>query len=652
MGGIGKTTLARQAYDYHSKTQHFDIIAWVTVSQNYSAQEFFSSLIVSSKSFEKEIREHSIEEMRLRVFQTLKGRRYLVVIDDMWSTNVWDDVKTYFPDDNKKSRIIVTTTLFDVADYVDPSGRHHHKMRLMEEEQSWDLLRKKVFTDGSCPPELVSIGKVIAKSCRGLPLAIVVTAGLLSAVDLHPGSWQDIAKKVNLPGTTIDEHIKEILSLSYTNLPHYLRPCFLYMGAFPEDYKIHVSKLIKLCLAEGFLEPRDNKSMEEWAEACFEKLVKRSLVLVNKRKSNGKIKSYSLHDFVRKMCIGKAELEKFPRTNISSLAIRSIIYFEDGGRLLGTLDSYKMLRALDALKAKFKTFPEEVIRLFHLRYLAFSYKSISSFPISKSISKVHNLQTLMVHSDKRSMIQPYRVHLPAEIWNMPNLRHLVSFVFGPLPNPPDVTSPLVNLQTLSVVTNLKCTEEILKMIPNLKKLGIFYDGERKNWPEYQLNNLFSLSQLEKLSITVKNRGDSLLEDLIFPTSLRKLTLRGCIISWENFGKVSWPNLQVLKLRSHACEGDIWETNEENFPELKVLLIETTNLQIWETESSHFPVLETLLLYGCEKLREIPDVIGEIDTLQLIEVDGTNKSLLESANRIREEQESYGNFGLQVRSYRS
>ena len=47
MGGIGKTTLARNAYDDRLTVEHFHIRAWITVSQNYSARRILSSLLVS-----------------------------------------------------------------------------------------------------------------------------------------------------------------------------------------------------------------------------------------------------------------------------------------------------------------------------------------------------------------------------------------------------------------------------------------------------------------------------------------------------------------------------------------------------------------------------------------------------------------------------
>ncbi|KAG8380351.1 hypothetical protein BUALT_Bualt06G0006500 [Buddleja alternifolia] len=109
---------------------------------------------------------------------------------------------------------------------------------------------------------------------------------------------------------------------------------------------------------------------------------------------------------------------------------------------------------------------------------------------------------------------------------------------------------------------------------------------------------------------------------------------------------SLPNLEIFKINNCSVEDCKWETNEGEFPRLKFLQIIDTNLHQWITESSHFPRLARLTLCNCQNLGDIPDVIGEIPTLELIEVYIKDKSLVESAKRIKEEQQSFGNDCLQ------
>ncbi|KAL0402623.1 UNVERIFIED_CONTAM: putative late blight resistance proteinR1B-14 [Sesamum latifolium] len=388
MGGIGKTTLSRNAYDDQLIMEHFQIRAWVKVSQDYSIQEILSNLLVSIKP--------SNELLAENVYKGLKGMRYLIVVDDVWSTKAWDDVKMIFPDDDNGSRIIVTTRLFDIATYAqNSSSSAPHEIHFLDEDQSWNLLRQMVFKQQDCPVELEKIGKLIARSCGGLPLAIVVIAGLLSTAARTQASWENIAENVNVAVTTNYEQFAKIFIFELHQLATTFETIF-----------------------------------EEEAEEYLEDLVKRSLVLVTKRKPNGKIKICGIHDLIRDLCIRKAEEEKFLHRyvgemlhenmkyqhrisivhfNLNSLhnmygsTIHAIICFQcrdsapAHSQYCSFLRNFRMLKILDVVNSARVHLLPEVFELFHLRYLAVDY----STQIPAAISNLQNLQTLIVHQGKR-----------------------------------------------------------------------------------------------------------------------------------------------------------------------------------------------------------------------------------------------------------
>ncbi|WMV23548.1 hypothetical protein MTR67_016933 [Solanum verrucosum] len=98
MSGIGKTTLARKAYDHLPIRYHFDILAWVTISQEFRCRNVLlealqciskKTNIVNSKNYDK----MDDNELADLVQKNLKGRRYLVVVDDIWSRDVWDSIR-------------------------------------------------------------------------------------------------------------------------------------------------------------------------------------------------------------------------------------------------------------------------------------------------------------------------------------------------------------------------------------------------------------------------------------------------------------------------------------------------------------------------------------------------------------------------------
>ncbi|XP_057767442.1 putative late blight resistance protein homolog R1B-16 [Salvia miltiorrhiza] len=681
MGGIGKTTLARYAYHDPLSVHRFDLCVWLTISQRFQLREILVSALCSLENLDEEAYHYADDELlKETLYKCLKGRRYLVVMDDMWDTDVWDDLRGIFPDDRNGSRIIVTTRELSVASYID--SLHPHQMQLMAVDQSWRLLKERVFGNGDCPLEFVEIGQVIAQNCRGLPLAVVVIAGVLSC----EANWEEIARNVSKVVHTNDEKFIEILSLSYEYLPGRLRPCFLYMGCFPEDYEINVSKLIRLWVAEGFLASNEAREMEELGYEYLEELVAKSLVLISKKGSDGKIRTVKIHDLVRGLCLRKCRDENFLCTidefsgsfpqgvensnrlsvfcNVSGSiemvsAMHTLLLFKHWAFI--SWKEFRLLKVFDALSVILEPSVEDISELIHLRYLGFK-----CLPLTKRLMiclnflyRLRDLQTLVVRISSLDVESLNKSCIVFEIWRMPQLRHVV-LLNGFLPDPPAGSLPCMeNLHTLSRVQDFKCSERMLEMMSNLKKLGIVYSYEgtyETGWSGYELHNLVHLHRLEKLSLYAEpypKLKDDLSHNIAFPVTLRKLSLSGCRLPWEDMRMIGvLPNLRVLKLRRRACFGTQWETREGEFCQLNVLLIDSTDLLEWVTESSHFPRLERLTLYECDNLREIPCGFGDIPTLELIEVDIKNTTMVESAKCIEEEQQSYGNEQLQVRFLKS
>ena len=136
MAGTGKTTLCRNIYGERFIKEHFYIRAWATISQEYSILEIFIAVLRQLKrEFHGSLSEDKLGEM---VYQYLFGRKYLIIMDDMWSTEAWDRVRRYFPDNKNGSRIVVTTRLSNLA--IELAGSNSVEMRLLDEANSWDLL--------------------------------------------------------------------------------------------------------------------------------------------------------------------------------------------------------------------------------------------------------------------------------------------------------------------------------------------------------------------------------------------------------------------------------------------------------------------------------------------------------------------------------
>ncbi|XP_022865522.1 putative late blight resistance protein homolog R1A-10 [Olea europaea var. sylvestris] len=695
MPGIGKTTFARKIYDHQRVQEIFHVRAWVTVSQNYDERKILLDLLESMKNLSGEMHNLETSDLKDKLHKNLKGRRYLIVIDDIWDTKVWNDVNRLFPVDQKRSRIILTTRLESVAVHVNSSRFALHRMRFLNDVESWNLFCKKVFGGDCCPGELYQTGTEIAKKCGGLPLAIVLVGGLLSKSNQTQSYWDHVAKNLSSVIASHDDQSSKILHLSYNNLPYHLRACFLYMGIFPEDYEILASKLVKLWTAGGFIETETNKSLEDVAEEYLLNLVERNLISVSKRSSEGKIKICKIHDLLREFCVREAKKESLFHvtdtslrdlpTNISTShitdpsirslpdkiislrrvsihpntqsnhrhayslptsAIRSVLNFDPTLFLSIEFLNSSLIRVLDTMNGNSSDFPTETVKLLNLRYLACLN---GAWELPSLRHELRNLQTLILSCMESSF------RLPLEIWRMPQLRHvhLDSVI---LPDPPtgsveeeNSLAVLHDLQSLSTVMNFKFVEDILRRIPNLKKLGILFDEIGEDWSDYCLNNLALLQNLEALKCLFNWPYKPFLQTIIFPPSLKKLTLRGCFLPWEDMTIIgSLEKLQVLKLKRKAFSGTVWEPKEGEFLQLKFLLLEENNLEYWNAESTHFPNLEHLILDNCQLLKEVPCDIGQILTLQKIELYYCRDSLVTSAKDIYEEQQDLGNEDFQVR----
>ncbi|KAL0318630.1 UNVERIFIED_CONTAM: Late blight resistance protein R1-A [Sesamum angustifolium] len=660
MGGMGKTTLARNLYDDSLVKDHFDVRAWVTISQTYLMHDVIQGLLADIGAVTK--KGNSFQDSTQILWKSLKGRRYLIVLDDMWTTEVWDDLKRIFPDDVNGSRIMLTTRLLDVAVYATDSFSPPHQICLLDEEKSWHLFCQEVFGQEDCPPEfqeLEDIGKMIARNCNGLPLATSVVGRLLANSTMTREFWGYIAENVNSVAIENDEHCSEILSLSYNHLPHHLKPCFLYFGAFRGNYEIPVTKLIKLWIAEGFLRPARSKSLEAAAEGYLNDLIDRNLVIVRRRGSNGKTRTCTMHDLLRDLCKKEAQNENFlhivnryskisPR-DMNNIPRRLIMHYDvtcfffdervcntmesttlitrsllcNGGILeaLPFYKSFRFLRVLDLVTTDIMEIPFDFLFLVNLRYLAFSYLNFPVLPYK--ISLFWKLQTLIAQDLRiiifRDSVGYYHKDTPPEIFHMAQLRHVqMSEIF--LPNPIDKENPIVlkDLETLSIIVDFICTEEVLRKFPNLKKLGVsYYTDSIEDWSAYNLKNLVRLSKLENLKCAFTwPPNETFLPNLNFPQSLKKLTLIGSKLSWKYMSIIgSLPHLEVLKLRRFAFTGEVWEPVEGEFCRLKFLLIEETNLVQWIAENTHFPCLEHLIIRQCPDLEAIPSSIGDIATLK-------------------------------------
>ena len=146
MGGLGKTTLARQVYYHPHIRHHFDCFAWASISQKCQARDVWEGILLklTSPTAEKrrEIKEMADGEISKALYNLQKEKRCLVVLDDIWTTLTWDCLKSAFPNVRSDSKLLFTTRKRDVASHADRNS-FLHEPKCFDANQSWELFANK-----------------------------------------------------------------------------------------------------------------------------------------------------------------------------------------------------------------------------------------------------------------------------------------------------------------------------------------------------------------------------------------------------------------------------------------------------------------------------------------------------------------------------
>ncbi|CAI0461775.1 unnamed protein product [Linum tenue] len=411
MGGVGKTTLAQLVYNDRRVEDCFNVKAWVCVSQEPSISKITKDILeeVTGGTFDG-----NFNQLQLELKGRLKGKKFLIVLDDVWNDKYadWDVLRRPLMTGVPGSVVLVTTRNESVASIMQTVPIYN--LKGLSCDDSWFLFVRHASRGGSATlhPNLEPVGKEIVGKCRGLPLAAKTLGGLMrskkDAVD-----WERICKS-NLWDLSNDE-ILPALYLSYHYLPSHLKRCFAYCAIFPKDYDFEKDELVYLWMAEGFIEQqsRGNKLMEELGDEYFNDLVSRSFF----QRSSVDPTGYVMHDLIN-------DLAKYVS---SEFCFR--LDCEDSCKINGRIRhlSYAITECNLAQKLRLRVLslshlrtltelPDSIGHLKHLRYLNLSATAIQYLPAT--LCGVYNMQTLILHQC-RELVQ-----LPNNLGRLINLRHL------------------------------------------------------------------------------------------------------------------------------------------------------------------------------------------------------------------------------------
>ncbi|URD73881.1 NB-ARC domain [Musa troglodytarum] len=503
-GGIGKTTLAQKLFNDGKIKASFRTTIWVCVSQEFSETDLLRNIVRGAGG------SHDGEQSKSRleplVESLLRGKKFLLVLDDVWDAQIWDDLlRNPLQRGAAGSRVMVTTRNAGIAWQM--KAAHVHEMKLLPPEDGWSLLCKKTtmnVEEERDAQDLKDTGMKIVEKCGGLPLAIKTIAGVLCKRGLNRSAWEEVLRSVAWSRTGLPEGVHGALYLSYQDLPSHLKQCFLYCGLFREDYEFRGSAIVRLWIAEGFVEARGDVSLEETGEQYYSELLHRSLL--QSQPLIPDYKNYSkMHDLLRSLghflsrdeSLFISDVQNEWRSGATPMKLRrlSIVASEtkdiqhlvslterhDSVRTLLVertsghaeaideyLKNFVRLRVLHLMDTKIEILPYYIGNLIHLRYLNVSYSRVTELP--ESICNLTNLQFLILERCLQL------TQIPHGIVRLVNLRTL-DCRWTPLESFPYRIGRLKHLNELrGFVVNTApgtCSLEELGSLQELKYLSIY-----------------------------------------------------------------------------------------------------------------------------------------------------------------------------------
>ncbi|XP_028119494.1 putative disease resistance RPP13-like protein 1 [Camellia sinensis] len=591
MGGIGKTTLAQHIYNDNRLENHFNLKAWVCVSDDFEVMRITKAILESFTHGSCNL--SNLNEVQVQLSKTLAGKKFLLVLDDVWDygRDGWNLLRSPFGAGAPGSKIIVTTRDRGVANQMGMDK--YHNLHNLSDDDCWLIFAQHAFENRNIMecPELVSIGKKIVENrCRGLPLAARALGSLLCCKQ-EEHEWREI---LDCKIWNEESGILTALKLSYLHLPIHLKRCFSYCAIIPKDYEFTV-ELVLLWIAEGLIEqPKGGDRMEDLGLEYFHELVSRSFF----QPSSGDESQFIMHDLINDLAQDVAGDKCFRLENnleggkISDKArhasyvpsrydgIKKFKAFDDAKCLRTFLEflpqqqfhrvtrylihdllpKLKCLREVRLCSIGIIELPDSIGDLKHLRYLDVSGSGIRRLP--DTVATLYNLQVLFLtfcHQLQK---------LPLNMGRLVNLRHF-DMTGVHIPSSEEMSlhiGKLINLQTLS---NFMVGKDCGRKIGELKNLshiqGAIHISRLENVSgvkDARDANLMSKEKLKELSLEWDESHCSqndIVErnvlDVMRPFKLlERLTISGyCSTKFPNWvGDVSFSKMESMQLKGSKC----------------------------------------------------------------------------------------------------
>ncbi|KAM0009705.1 putative virus X resistance protein-like, coiled-coil [Helianthus debilis subsp. tardiflorus] len=672
MGGIGKTTLAQLLYNDTRVKSHFELMAWYCVSDEFDVFMITKTIFQSVTGRNTDFKDLNLLQMAL--LEHLKGKRFLLVLDDVWSESYedWETLVRPFHSGAHGSKIIMTTRKEQLLKKL--GFDHLFQLRSLSNEDALSLFAQHALgvDNFDSHPTLREMGESIVEKCDGLPLALR-TIGRLMRTKTDEEEWYAVSES-ELWGFGRDD-VVPALRISYSDLSSDLKRLFAYCSLFPKDMLFDVEELVLLWMAEGFLTQSNTMAPERLGHEYFLELLSRSFF----QHAPNEESLFVMHDLMNDLATYVAggyflRFEKHMQTRKEALAkyrhmsfIREeyVAYqeFEElkTARSLRTLlaVSFSMNQSWGSFYLSSKILVDLLPTLPMLRVLSLSHFEIGEVPdvigslkhlslhkLPKSFLKLEKLR----HFDTRDT--PLLEKLPMGIGELKSLQILTKiiieedngFAITELKSLKNIHGE-ISIQGLHNVQSPMQAHEANLSQKRLTKLELKWDnGSQRGTLENEVLNELKPHSDSLKELAIVSYGGTEFSNWVGDPSFYRLvhvTIRDCLrcTSLPPLGQL--PSLKKLLIQGmdgvKVIGSELTGTSYVVFPSLEMLRFE--DMLGWETWSYAsdivFPCLRELYIKDCPKLIDVS--VKTLPSLRVLQIhrcgDGVLRRLVQAASSI-------------------
>ncbi|CAL4968170.1 unnamed protein product [Urochloa decumbens] len=624
MAGVGKTAVVQHACNDQRVRDSFDCFIWIYSGQGVEVTSTTKTMVQACGGDTRDITELSLLQGLL--VDLLKGKRFLIVLDELWGIEkaVWEILEGPLRFARRGSKVMVTSSNTEVGLTMGCDHRYQLRLNCLSDAACWSICKSNAFRgrDMEMCPKLASIGEEVVKRCKGLPLVSKAVGGLIQCKP----DGEELLEVLHSDVLNNDDLMNEILPVvrpTYDNLPPHLKNCFAYCSLFPNGYIFDKEQLIRMWMAQGFLQHHERLQPEDVGRRYFDNLLGKYFFQESPFYDFTDEK-YEMHDLFHVLALSIAQKEYttidhgkynkrhdviynhesirhssvLPSLTESDITIeghlfhgqdlRTLLVIKrprceiDGNSLYvkipyGLFLLLEGLRTLDLSNTSISEIPSSVGNLIHLRYLGLKNTKLKRIP--ESICGLLNLQTLdLKHSY-------YLNELPWGIRCLVNLRHL--------------ELPLSEYPSISIPSELK-------LLRSLQTLNAFYVADNSIYCGISgLRDLVNLSGELHIAglMNIHNAQEALDADMGSKTKLQKLALKWWSLTAGSLPQdVQTSSLVLDKLQPH--------------PNLEELIISGycgDKFPTWLGDC-YFVKLVKVVLEGCENCSLLPS-LGQLPSLK-------------------------------------